>query len=427
MFKQLRNRFLVLNLVIISIMMIISFTSIYLITYKNIRNEIDMEMNKLSDPNRKQINGPKESIVDNKRRYDNSNERPTMERSIAFTLLIDNNNKLVNHFSIFDMDEDFYETAKKKALAENAHKGRFKLEDTYWEFILKQSPDNSGYKIVFMDITSRYEYLTNLIYTFSSVALVMLIAIYFISRFFANKSIKPIKETFDRQKQFIADASHELKTPLAVINTNADVLLSNSEDTVANQSKWIYFIKSEVERMTKLTNDLLYLAKVDNSDIKLISTDFDLSETIENVILTMEASIFENNMFLDYNIEPNVISHGNSEQIKQVVMILLDNALKYTNPEGKISLSFNKYNNKAIIKISNTGNGIPEEHIDKIFDRFYCMDKSRSRNSGGYGLGLSIAKTIVKQHNGKISVKSSLNETTTFIVELPRIGNKQKR
>lgn len=426
MFKQLRNRFLILNLIIISIMMIFSFTSIYLITYKNVRNDINMEMKKLSDFDRKLYNSQKEPKLDidnspKEPKLDNNNEEPHMERSISFTLTLDNNKKLTSYSSIFDMEESFYELAKEKALSENSSKGRFKLYDTYWEFVIKKSPDNFRYKIVFLDITSRYSYLTHLIYTFLAVALAMLIAIFFISKFFANKSIKPIKESFVRQKQFITDASHELKTPLTVINTNTDVLLSHHEDTIKNQSKWIYYIKSEVERMTKLTNDLLYLAQVDYSDIKLISTDFDLSETIENVILTMEASIFENNILFDYNIEPNVISHGNSEQIKQVVMILLDNALKYTDPKGKISLSFKKYNNKTILTISNTGKGIPKEDLDKIFDRFYRVNKSRSRDSGGYGLGLSIAKAIVEQHHGKITVNSNINETTTFRVELTHI------
>jgi len=410
--------------------MIIAFISIYLITHSNVRNDINMEMNRLSDFNRKpnnsiqkhELNNPQDPKPDNNI---NNNEEPPVERSISFTLTIDNNKKLISYFSVFDMNEAFYEAAKQKALAESSNNGRFKLEDTNWEFMLKQYPDNSGYKIVFLDITSRYAILTNLIYTFLAVALAMLIAIFFISRFFANKAIKPIKETFDKQKQFIADASHELKTPLAVINTNAEVLLSNGEDTINNQSKWLYYIKSEVERMTTLTNDLLYLAQVDNSDIKLISTDFDLSEAIENVILTMEASIFENNKLLDYNIEPNVVINGNSEQFKQVIVILLDNALKYTNPKGKISLSLKKNNTKALMTISNTGEGISEEHQARIFDRFYCVDKSRSRNSGGYGLGLSIAKAIVDQHAGKISVRSNLNENTTFTVEIPRIGHKQ--
>lgn len=424
MFKKLRNRFLLLNLVIISFMMMISFTSIYLITYRNVRHDIAKEMDRLLDfnPNPKDV--LKDHGADNKIN-DNTIKEPPIERAIFFTLIVDNNKKLIGHSSVFDMDEKFYETAKKMALAENSDIGRFKLADTYWEFTFRQYPDNSGYKIVFLDITSRHAYLLNLIYTFLAVALVMLVAIYFISRFFANKSIKPIKETFDKQKQFIADASHELKTPLAVINTNAEVLLSNGEDTIKNQSKWIYYIKSEVERMTKLTNDLLYLAQSDHSNIKLIFTDFDLSETVESVILAMEASAFENDMLLDYSIQPNVMVNGNMEQIKQVIFILLDNALKYTNPKGKIYLSLKKNNAKAVITESNTGKGIPEEQLDKIFDRFYRVNKSRSRDSGGYGLGLSIAKTIIEQHNGKISVKSKVNETTTFIVELPAVGHKQ--
>jgi len=422
MFKELRNKFLMLNLIIISIMMIISFSSIYLITYKNVRDDINMELNRLSDINGKINNIQKEPKLNYK--GPNNMEDPHPKRSLSFTLIIDNNNNIISRQSVFDMDDSFYEEAKEMALASNADKSRFKLEDTYWEFMFRPSLDNSGYKIVFLDVTDRYNYLTNLIYTFSAVALVMLIAIFFISKFFANKAIKPIKESFDRQKQFIADASHELKTPLTVINTNAEVLLANSEDTIKNQSKWIYYIKSEVERMIKLTNDLLYLAQTDHSDIKLISTDFNLSETIENVILTMEAIIFENNMFLDYTIEPNIICYGNNEQIKQVVMILLDNALKYTNPNGKISLSLKKYNNKAILTISNTGKGIPEEYLNNIFDRFYRLDKSRSKKSGGYGLGLSIAKSIIEQHKGKISVKSVINDITTFTVELPRIKSK---
>lgn len=417
MFKQLRNRFLILNLVIISIMMFISFTTIYLVTYNNVRKDINMEMMKLSDFNKKPNNGPRDAKIGDVRPDDR------MDRSLSFSLTVDNNSNLVDYFSVFNMDEDFYETAKEKALSEKTSEGRFKLEDTYWEFVIRPIPDGTGFRLVFLDITSRHSYLTNLIYTFLVVALVMLVAIFFISRFFANKSIKPIKESFDKQKQFIADASHELKTPLAVINTNTDVLLSNSEDAIKNQSKWIYYIKSEVERMTKLTNDLLYLAQVDHSDIKLISTDFNLSETIENVILTMEAVIFENDMFLDYNIEPNVLIHGSNEQIKQVVMILLDNALKYTNPKGRISLSLKKFSNKSVMTVSNTGKGIPEEYISRIFDRFYRIDKSRSKNSGGYGLGLSIAKAIAEQHGGKISVKSIPDEETSFIIELPRINN----
>lgn len=427
MFKKLRNRFLLLNLIIISIMMIISFTSIYLITYKNVRNDINMEMNKLTEFDQKTDLNLKEPKLDNNN-YTKSNngkkEEGRAKRSVCFTLIVDNDNNILSRVSVFNMDDGFYETAKEYALENNRKVGDFELDDTIWEYRINPSLDGSGYKITFLDVTHSYDYLRNLVYTFSAVAFVMLIAIFFISKFFANRSIKPIKETFERQKQFIADASHELKTPLAVINTNAEVLLANSEDTIKNQSKWINYIKSETERMTKLTNDLLYLAQADHSDVKLISTDFDLSETIEDVIMTMEAPIFENNMVLDYDIDPNIICHGNSEQIKQVVMILLDNALKYTNDKGKINLTLKKYNNKAIMSVSNTGKGIPAEHLNHLFHRFYRVDKSRSKNSGGYGLGLAIAKSIVEEHSGKVAVKSVVDELTTFTIELPCIGNK---
>jgi signal transduction histidine kinase len=210
-----------------------------------------------------------------------------------------------------------------------------------------------------------------------------------------------------------------LKTPLAVINTNADVLLSNSEDTIHNQSKWLHRIKSETERMKTLTNDLLYLTEMDDSRASMIFTNFNVSESVESVILTMEAVMFENNISLNYEIEPNLTLHGNSEQIKQVVMILLDNAIKYTNAKGSISLTFKKRHNDIRLKVTNTGEGISPEHLERIFDRFYRADASRSRKQGGYGLGLAIAKSIVEQHKGKIYAKSVLNETTSFYVQLP--------
>ncbi|SNT27600.1 His Kinase A (phospho-acceptor) domain-containing protein [Anaerovirgula multivorans] len=423
MFKQLRNKFLILNLVIISVMMLIAFTSIYLITYNNVHKNIQMELRRLSEFSRRvneKVNQPSRDF------YNGGTPPPDFEHrelppepSVSFALTTDDEGNILSISSIFTMEEAFYEAAKNSVLSQNTSTGNLKLEDKYWGFMI--NPYFDGYRIVFLDITPQQDFLTNLIYTFFIVACIMLIVIFFISRFFANKSIKPIKEAFNKQKQFIADASHELKTPLAVINTNLDVLLSNEEESIKNQSKWLYYIKSETERMTKLIKDLLYLTQVDYSDIKMIFTNFDLSEAVENIILTMEAVIFENNISLDYSIEPNLITHGNSEQLQQVVMILLDNAVKYTDNKGIVTISLKKHYSTLLLSVTNTSEGIPQEDIDKIFHRFYRIDQSRSRKSGGYGLGLAIAKTIVKQHGGRIYTKSVLNESTTFTVELPSI------
>jgi two-component system sensor histidine kinase CiaH len=422
MFKQLRNKFLLLNLITISLMMLMAFASIYVITYNNIRSDRDMELHRLADLPPKPLdarNPLKDGQNKNQAPPHPMDIQPQQERSVSFTLITDNSWNLLGAYSVIHGEKEFFEAAKTAALAQKNFKGSLKLEGNHWAFLIL--PQSNGYRMVFLDITPQQAILNNLIYTFLTVALVMLIVIYFISRFFANKSIQPIKEAFDKQKQFIADASHELKTPLAVINTNVDVLLSGADGSLGNHSKWLHYIKSEAERMNKLTNDLLYLTQMDYSDIKMISASFDLSEAVESVLLTMEAVIFERGIQLQYELEPGLMGYGSCEQIKQVVMILLDNAVKYTDPKGSIQVSLKGHYNNLLLHVTNTGEGIPEEHLTSIFDRFYRTDKSRTRQRGGYGLGLAIAKAIVEQHNGKIWVKSIPHEHTSFIVELPAI------
>jgi signal transduction histidine kinase len=395
-------------------MMLLAFSSIYIITYNNVHNDIRMELNKISEFSRKPVPAPGSGQP--KPGFDNA---PPRERSVSFTIDTDSNLNITLISSIFDMEEDFYEAAKTAAASKNTSTGKLKLDGTHWVFNIK--PFSAGYRLVFLDITPQQGILTNLIYTFLVVAAVMLVFIYLISRFFANKAIKPVEESFEKQKQFIADASHELKTPLAVISTNVDVLMTNGDSSINSQSKWLGYIKSEVERMAKLTNDLLYLAQLDYPDSKPVHSDFCLSRIVENVILTMEAVIFEKNISLEYRVEPDLIIHGNSEQLQQVVMILIDNGVKYTNSNGAITLILKKNGNTAVLSLTNTGEGISEDQLGKIFGRFYRIDKSRARQSGGYGLGLPIASSIVNQHGGKISAKSIPEVSTTFIVELPLI------
>ena len=419
MFKKLRNRFLISNLVIISVMLIISFATIYLITYNNVKSGINMELHRMEDSLKHNNIGPRPPDFGNgKPQRDDLG--PMRERTISFMIETDLQWNITDKTSSFNIDDELYESAKKKAISQNNKTGNFNIEDEHWTFSI--TPIMNGYRLVFLDTTSQYGILKTLIYTFLFVALIMFIIIYFISRFFANKSIQPVQEAFEKQKQFVADASHELKTPLAVINTNVDVLLSNKQDTIDSQSKWLNYIKSESERMAKLTNDLLYLTQTDNSNNKMIYSKFSMSEAVENIILTMEAVIFEHNLSLNYELEPALFIHGNDEQIRQVVMILLDNAIKYTNKNGTISIALNKQNTDIILSITNTGEGIALEHLKKIFDRFYRTDKSRSRQLGGYGLGLSIARAIVDQHSGKIYAESTVNEKTTFFVKLPLVS-----
>lgn len=421
MFTKLRNRFLIVNLVTISVLMFIAFASIYVIMYRQVQNDINMELREVSEVNMK----PRGNTGDAMRSGGMFSGREPMmdgeagmmpDRSVSFVVRTDRDGNILSSQSKFDMDDEFFAAALKKAGSIKGDTGQFELDGSRW--IFKIQPTKDGFMLVFLDVTARHQILTNLIYTFAAVGFLMLIALFFASRYFANRSIAPVKEAFDKQKQFIADASHELKTPLAVINTNTDVLLANREDTIQSQAKWLHVIKSETERMARLTGDLLYLTEMDDTRANMMFAKFNLSDAVENIILTMEAVIFEKQLSLDYSIEPELTVYGSSEQIKQVIMILLDNAIKYSNAKGSIRLELKKQHNEVVLSVMNTGEGIAPEQLPRIFDRFYRTDTSRSRKLGGHGLGLAIAKSIIEQHKGKIFAKSTPGESTTFYVHL---------
>lgn len=249
------------------------------------------------------------------------------------------------------------------------------------------------------------------------IGLVSVIPLLFLSIIVANASIKPVEEAYNAQKRFIADASHELKTPIAVINTNLDVLEDNKQDTIASQEKWFNYIKFQTGRMSKLIENLLYLAKSDNNEMLGTVSDFNLSDAITNILLSFEAVAFEKGLKIDYGkVEENIYFKGNKDSIDQLVLILLDNAAKYAykNSEIKVSLSVKKQ--KIYFAVENDCDTIPKENLEKLFDRFYRIEESRARQGGGYGLGLSIAKSIAEKNHGKIEAKSQDNKVK-FIVE----------
>lgn len=418
MFNKLRNRFLLMNMVIITFIMLLAFGTIYTITYRNIQNEIRLELHRQAEAGTKAGGGghrpPGRELGEIPAR---ELAEPAHERSLSLLVRTDGEWNILDVMTRFTtLDDEFYTIAVKQAAADPVEFGQFSLNGARWAYSVIAAP--GGYSIIFMDVTAQRKILVNLTYTFFFVALIMLGVIYMASSYFARRSIAPVKEAFEKQKQFIADASHELKTPLTVINTHADVLLQNGGgDLLGEQAKWINRIKSETDRMKKLTNDLLYLTEMDDSRSLPLHVPFNWSEAVESVVLSMEAVIFEKGLSLIYDIEPGLMVTGSSEQLKQVVMILLDNAVKYNIPQGVVRLRLQKNQGCHVqLVVSNTGTGISQEYEDKIFDRFYRVDPSRSRQNGGYGLGLAIAKSIVEQHKGAIYAKSSPQETDFFVV-----------
>ena len=238
-----------------------------------------------------------------------------------------------------------------------------------------------------------------------------LIIVYIIAKRISKTIVKPVEDSFEKQKQFVSDASHELKTPLAVIEANADVL----QDKVG-ENKWITYIQKEVQSMNKLVNDLLVLARMENTNTEL-NQKFDLSKEVQMEVSSFESMIYEKKIELETNISEGIEFNGDKEDIKHIISIILDNAIKHTEENGKIIVNTLKEKSDIKIEIKNQGEPIPEEEREKIFERFYRVDKARNRNEKRYGLGLSIAKGIVEKYNGNIYATSK-DGFTSFIVKI---------
>lgn len=328
----------------------------------------------------------------------------------------------INHLDsiIYQYCDSENDEAVKKAAVQifNSKKdrGKISIDKNKYRYLLKYNPPKDNYSIVFLDRTLEISTINRLLFIFIIITGIGLIFIFFISILLANWTIKPVAKAWDQQKQFIADASHELKTPLTVISTNTDVILSNSSDTVESQSKWLNYIKNETIRMTKLVNSLLYIAKYDANETKILFKKINLSNIISSICLQYEPLIYENNKKLITDIDNNITIMGDEDKIKQLLNILMDNALKYSLNNGiiKISLKKNKQSN-VYITVSNSSETINKEQLNKIFDRFFRIDSSRNRKTGGSGLGLNIAKSIVEIHKGSINVMNKDN-ITSFII-----------
>ena len=272
--------------------------------------------------------------------------------------------------------------------------------------------DKNGYILVtFMDNTVVNESAMTLFrYTliFGGVALVVF---FFLARFLAKKIVAPLEESYQKQRQFISDAGHELKTPVSVVSANAELLSRQIGD-----NQWLQNIQYENERMGILVGQLLDLARTENVTPQM--ERIDLSRLVAGETLPFESVAFEKGLVLSSDIASGIVVEGNSTQLKQLTSILLDNAIRHSKVDGQVRLTLTKDHGAAELSVVNHGDEIPTEHREKIFERFYRMDPARNGEDKHYGLGLAIAKAIVTAHHGHIEVLC-YNGLVEFRVNLP--------
>lgn len=424
MFTRLRNRFLVLNMCMTSLVIVAAFSIIYFITYRNVTADID---NKLNSRSEVQVMEGVDSPDDAPSGKTSSNSRTiTASDPLSFFIEVNAGGSILTVDSFLDLPDEAYRLAAETAWSNPENRSAITLDGKQWRYrispirvhVIRENGqqytlDDNRFTIVFLDVTASNRTLLELLTTLLGVGLITLAVIFAVSLYFANRAIQPLAEVWEKQKRFVADASHELKTPLSIINANYDALMANQEETIKSQIKWLGYIKIGTDRLAKLIHDLLTLARIEDSHADTQKAPFHMSRAIRDTILSMEAAAIEKGIRLSHSIEPDLVIPGDAERVKQVVAILFDNAIKYTNENGWIEVSLLQTKRQAIFSIKNSGRGIAESDLPKVFDRFFRADPSRTHENGSYGLGLSIAKAIMDRLGGDIRITSTEGEWTT--------------
>lgn len=229
----------------------------------------------------------------------------------------------------------------------------------------------------------------------------------------SRRAIRPVVESMEKQKQFITDAGHEIKTPIAIILANTEVI-----EMCEGESEWTKSIKNQVTRLTELVGNLLTLAKMDETGYKMEQQEVKFGKLIQEIAESFYTMILQKNQKMELQIDEELSITGNEKELRQLGTILMDNAVKYTPDGGTIRIDLKRKEKMVILDFYNECENIPQGDLNRLFDRFYRADSSRARESGGYGIGLSVAKAVVKNHKGKISVKAE-KDGILFTVKMP--------
>ncbi len=421
MIKKLKRKFILINMILISIVLVITFAVVCAVTYDRLRREsYDVMERRVM----RELPGLPEDAED---RYGKKSMQMGPDRPFLMTDAKEGATFVVNleqDGSVKEVigenlviEDEVLEDIVALCLSQDKERGAVKGMGLRY---LKYS-DTNGTQIVFMDRSDEVSTMKSLIFVSLLVGIGSLAVFFVISVCLAGWVVGPVKDSWDRERQFVADASHELKTPLTVILANTGILLSHKEDSIADQEKWVENTRTEAVRMKDLVNDLLELAKADAGTDRPVLSRLNLSDLAWSAALPFESVMFEQGKKLNTAVEPELYVSGDEGRLRQLLAILLDNACKYAEERGVITLSLLGIKDKVKLSVHNTGSYIEKEQLPHVFERFYRGEKSRSRDAGGYGLGLSIASNIAESHAGRISVQSGKEEGTTFLVTLPRL------
>lgn len=400
MLKKLRGKFVLVNMAIVVGMLIVIFSLVYQITSMNLENE-----------STNMLHAAAQSAT-----RPGTHTRPEGVQLPYFTLRVSNWGVVtaagVSHFDLGD--EAFMQALLEQVLASEQTVGMIHA----YHLRYYRTTHMGDTVIAFLDVSSHRAVLKDLLQICFGIGFVSVLLFFGISLLLANWAVKPVEKAWSQQKQFVSDASHELKTPLTVIMSNAE-LLQGQDLEPQSRGRYVDSILTMAGQMRKLVEGLLELARADNGQVKKCFNQIDYSSLASEALLPFEPVFYERGMHLTSRIEEGIRIKGSEQHLRQVIEILLDNACKYASM-GIVAVQLQRQGRSCLLTVDSPGNPIPAEDLDRIFERFYRTDRART-GDGSFGLGLSIAKSIVSEHGGRIWAQS--NQTgNRFSVQLPLGG-----
>lgn len=400
MIKKLRRKFIIVIMSVVTVIIAAAFIAILSVTINNLERQslftLNIALAKIDAP-------PQPNIKGDGRRM------PTI------TVVTDENNTITHiNNQMFNFQDNEVEAITKLALSDSSKSGV--LREYNLRYLVETEPNDMA-RLAFVDISMDKSIIENLLATSALIGVSTLLIFFVASIFLARWFVRPVELAWNSQRQFIADASHELKTPLTVILSNVEMLTGDNCYEDAKTSSRLENILDEAKCMKVLLDDMLSIARSDGAQPNVTYENVNLSELVNNCVLIFEPILFDAGKRFEYIVKDELFVTGDVAKLRQLIEILLDNALRYSLPNSLITVSLKSSNKNDInLEVTNECETIPKVELSRIFERFYRLDKSRS--SGGYGLGLSIAESIVRGHGGKIWAKSE-NQYMIVCVTFP--------
>jgi two-component system sensor histidine kinase CiaH len=407
MIKKLRIKFITLSMFSLLLVLFIIMGSINILNYQDIVKDADSVLSIL-----KSNNGAFPKMEEPRGKHDSpkplSPETPYESR--FFSVLMSREGEV---FSVDTGKIAAVDTATAMEYAESLWE-RQENQGFIGDYRYTFQETDEGTRIIFLDCGRTLSTFRSFLFTSCGISLLGLLAVFTLLALLSGRIIKPFSESYEKQKRFITDAGHELKTPLTIIDADADVLSMEF-----GENEWIQDIQNQTKRLASLTNDLILLARMDEGTKQVQKIDFPFSDLASEMVQSFHALALQQNKTFSSRIQPMLSLCGDEKSLRQLLSILLDNALKYSDPEGAISLSLEKSGKSIRLTVFNTVENISPESLPHLFERFYRADPSRNSQTGGYGIGLSIAKAIVNSHKGKITASSQDGRSLQVVVVLP--------